>query len=190
MHTSQNASRSELQTLFEYKLQAILLGGQFFTAMVIGLLMPNDFNSSIQLDACIELFRRFAPNIYTFSHQGFSPLFLEAYIIFLSILWVPFFTVYVAIRPKSKFLPPIKNFAGKVISLIFLVMFMLVASSLWWNPIVGEMQLGLLDGRFGAFLKLGLGSKIGASTILNLFFCTGPLLFFIASWSISSRPTN
>jgi hypothetical protein len=183
-------SGNEVHKQFEYRLQAYILGAQFLTAFGIGLSIPIDLNPPIQLEAVFNLFRNFSVNIHAFSERGFAPVYLETYLIALSILWIPFFTIYITLRPRSDLLPPLENQAKKLISQIFLVMFMLVASSLWWNPVVGEMQIGLLEGRFGAFLKFGLSSKIGASIILNLFFSTAPLVFFISLWSITSRPTK
>lgn len=161
-----------------------------FTAMfLLAFALPGEMDPETLSDLR-SFFRHWLPNIHKISLKSSDPALVELYVISAVLAAGAAFGIFLVGRPGDRGMRPLYSHMKKWVALVAFAFIGVGYSAILWRPGGADFEIGLLAGRWGAFMYVALSSRLGMSLLLNLFFCLGP--FFIMSFMlmILSKPVR
>lgn len=128
------------------------------------------------------------PNIEAFASRANSPGFVRSYLAIGLLATVLCTVAFISLRGHDQPMAPFPSGNRKVLVIAGLFMLVGLVTSVWWNPGIPQKAIGLLQGRWGAFMHVALSSRTGAATVGTAIFFVGPYMLTSVLWVAIRRP--
>jgi len=181
-------SSSEIDSEGQWRVFGVILAVLVVSMMGAAVVLPEsvgDFPLAVKMlvDAvCI------VPNIDAFASKASSPIFMRSYLAIGLIASIACSVAFIIFRGAAQPTTPFPSSDKKIIVVIGLFVLVGLTTSVWWNSAIPQKSLGLLEGRWGAFMYMALSTRVGAATLGSAIFFVGPFMAISVLWSAIKRP--